>query len=523
MNLSIPKKHDSAILDILQDTVGKGKQALVFVNTKKSAEKLAEDISIKIKLNNKMSRKAELSLLSKKALHALDSPTAQCERLSRCISKGVSFHHAGLVSAQRSLIEDSFRSGRLSFIVATPTLAAGVDLPAFRVIIRDLKRFSKGRMVGMPVMEYKQQAGRAGRPKYDQEGQSLVVVSTEGEKEKTAEKYILGMPEEIYSKLAVEPVLRTNVLSLVSGNFFSSKQALLDFFSRTFWAYQFQDMDRISYFIDSVLSELQEWGFIDIGNEDKLSATRLGRRISELYLDPYTAHTFVEALKRIGSEKDLAKDCFPILSLVSLSLELRPLPSVYAREIEAVTLLVGENYEDFLFDVPTEFDMEYDDFFRSIKFSRIITEWLDEASEEALYEKYSLRPGELRQKLDIFDWLLYSLSELSRICRINKLANPVHRLRIRLKYGAKEELIPLLQIKNIGKVRARLFYSAGIRNIGDVKKAGLPALSRLIGSRISEKILAELGVIKAGTRKENEEAVIDDAQISQKGLNRFFK
>jgi helicase len=527
MIFSIPKKHGSALFDIIQDTADKGKQALVFVNTKKSAEKVAEDLSLSLNLKISQKRKSELLRLSKKALHALDTPTAQCERLSRCISKGVSFHHAGLVSAQRNLIEDNFRSGQLSFIIATPTLAAGVDLPAYRVIIRDLKRFSRGRMVHMPVMEYKQQAGRAGRPKYDKEGQSLVIVSTEGEKDKITKRYIYGSPEEIYSKLAVEPVLRSSVLSLVAGNFFFSKPALLDFFSRTFWAHQFQDMGRIAYFIDNTLNELEEWGFVKQNENDKLSATPLGKRVSELYLDPYTAHTFVEALKKIEKGKELNKDNCSVISLISSSLELRPLPGVYAREIEAVSMLIGENYEDFLFDVPTEFDMEYEDFLKSVKFSQIVAEWLSESGEEALYEKYSLRPGELRQKLEIFDWLLYSFSEISRICRVKQVANLVHRLRIRLKYGAREELIPLLQVKNIGKVRARALYSAGIRNIGDVKRAGMPKLSSLIGSRTAERVLAELGVIKSPKNLEtqdnyDEQDFIPEQKKGQKGLNSFL-
>ena len=114
-------------LDLALDTIKIGKQAIVFANTKRSAEKTAEDIAGKVKTDNK-----ELVELSDKVLKALSSHTKQCQRLANCIKKGIAFHHAGLVSKQRELIEDNFRNGTIKIICATPTLALGIDLPAFR-------------------------------------------------------------------------------------------------------------------------------------------------------------------------------------------------------------------------------------------------------------------------------------------------------------------------------------------------------------------------------------------------------
>ena len=92
----ISSETGNAALDLALDTLKIGKQALVFVNTKRSAEKTAEDISKKVKSKSK-----KLVELSDKMLKALSSPTKQCERLSNCIKKGIAFHHAGLVAKQR--------------------------------------------------------------------------------------------------------------------------------------------------------------------------------------------------------------------------------------------------------------------------------------------------------------------------------------------------------------------------------------------------------------------------------------
>ncbi|PIU72277.1 extensin, partial [Candidatus Woesearchaeota archaeon CG06_land_8_20_14_3_00_33_13] len=183
--IEISRPTDSHAINLAIDTIKRDKQAIVFVNTKSSAEKTAEDISKQIKKQDK-----ELDELSEQVLKALSRPTKQCERLSRCVKKGIAFHHAGLVAKQREIIEDSFRHGIIKIICSTPTLALGVDLPAFRVIIKDLKRYGGPYgMAWIPVLEYLQQSGRAGRPKFDTYGESIAIASTEKEKDAIYENY----------------------------------------------------------------------------------------------------------------------------------------------------------------------------------------------------------------------------------------------------------------------------------------------------------------------------------------------
>src|SRR3989344_7558707 len=225
----ISSETGNGTLDLALDTIQLGKQALVFVNTKRSAEKTAEDISNKIKTNDEKLRE-----LSEKALKALSRPTKQCERLAKCVKKGIAFHHAGLTHKQRELIEDNFRNGSIKIICCTPTLAFGLDLPAYRVVLKDMKRYGQRGYAWIPVLEAHQMFGRAGRPNYDQEGQAICMAATDSEKENIWERYILGKPEEIYSKLAVEPVLRTYLLSLIAADFVNTKKQIIDFLKKTF-------------------------------------------------------------------------------------------------------------------------------------------------------------------------------------------------------------------------------------------------------------------------------------------------
>ena len=117
-SIDLDDEFESAVLNIALDTIKIGKQALIFVNTKKSAEKTAEEISKKIKNENEI-----LIKLAEDALNSLSRPTKQCERLSFCMKKGIAFHHAGLTQKQKDIIEANFKNSAIKIICCTPTLA----------------------------------------------------------------------------------------------------------------------------------------------------------------------------------------------------------------------------------------------------------------------------------------------------------------------------------------------------------------------------------------------------------------
>jgi len=495
LNKKISAETGNGAIDLALDTIKLGKQALVFVNTKRSAEKTAEEISKKIKSAN-----SELEKLSNDALRALSRPTKQCERLAMCVKKGIAFHHAGLVAKQRSLIEDNFKNGAIKVISCTPSLALGMDLPAFRSIIKDLKRYGSRGLDYIPVLEYLQMSGRAGRPKFDNFGESICVAISENDKKKIYEKYVLGKPEEIYSKLAVEPVLRTYLLSLIAANFVNTKNQIMDFFGKTFWAYQFVDMPKMSMIIDKMLDLLEEWEFIqrlgkDFVEADKIdqgsiSATNMGKRVAELYLDPLTAYFFISCLRNASDKK---VNGFSFLQIISHTLEMRPLLRVSIREEEKMQQELIRFYDFLLEEEPSIYEPEYADFANSIKTALMMHEWIEEKDEEYLLENYNARPGEIRGKLEIADWLLYANSEISRILHYQHLNKEIVKLRIRLKHGVKEELLPLIKLQDIGRVRARRLFWNNIKDIRDIKNADLTKLTQLLGKSVALSVKKQVG------------------------------
>ena len=111
------------VRELVEETLALGKQALVFVNAKRSAESVAEDLA--------KGRESKYPELAKRVLKALSSPTAQCKRLAFCVERGTAFHHAGLVAKQRELVEEAFLKGDLHVIASTPTLCLAPGTPVW--------------------------------------------------------------------------------------------------------------------------------------------------------------------------------------------------------------------------------------------------------------------------------------------------------------------------------------------------------------------------------------------------------
>ncbi|MBN1792285.1 hypothetical protein JW826_01225 [Candidatus Woesearchaeota archaeon] len=505
--LKIEQRYANSVLNIILDTLALKKQALVFVNSKNSAEAEAERLAAKVRPEGE--GKAALEELSEQVLGALEKPTKQCKRLALCVKSGIAFHHAGLHSKQREIVEDNFREGTLKVICATPTLAYGLNLPAFRVIVRDLKRFSGQRgMAWIPVLEYLQFCGRAGRPDYGEEyGEAICISETDSEKENIMDHYVNGEPEDILSKLAVEPILRTYVLSLIAIEYCNSEETLMGFFEKTFYAHQFQNTERLEEIIEKILRYLEDCGFIQWSEDGKrVEATLTGHRVSQLYLDPYTANYLINCMKR-AAEK-MVND-FSLLQMISYTLELRPLLSVRVSEYELVEAAMAEKSSHILSIELSMYDTDYEEYVKSIKTALFFYDWINEADEEQLLEGYNIRPGEVRAKLELADWLLYASEELAKLSKMHGLLKEIAKVRIRLRHGAKEELLPLLRLQGIGRVRARKLYQNKIRDVEDIKKADLSALSAMLGRAIALSLKKQVGqdlseeaiVVPKGKRK----------------------
>ena len=485
------------LTEIAKDTLKKNKQALFFVSTRRSTESTAENLgkALQEKIGNSMDR----TNLANKILKALDSPTKQCERLARCVTSGTAFHHAGLTSKQRKLVENGFKSGLIKFIAATPTLAAGINLPAYRVVVRDLKRFSSIRGTDyLPNLEIEQMSGRAGRPAFDSEGEAILIAKNKPEAQYAWDNYIKGEPERIYSKLGVEPVLRTHVLALIASSITPNKKDLFDFFEKTFYAHQYKDLSQLNFNLEKVLAMLEKFKFISVGakksnsefiqasnmvdDQIELKPTRIGKRVAELYVDPITANNIIEGLSKMTPTP------INIMQMVCDCLEMKPLLNKRKGDNEKIDEFLAANQEDLFIKPLNEWDDIFDESDRLMKTVMMFAAWMEEEGENQLLEDYHVTPGELRVRLDNAQWLLYATQELGLLIGLMDTLKHVRKTKLRIKYGVKEELLPLIKLKSVGRKRARRLHDSKLHGPADLRKIPLESLERIVGPKTASEI-----------------------------------
>ena len=329
--------------------------------------------------------------------------------------------------------------------------------------------------------------GRAGRPKYDDHGEAISIAKNPGSKDEILERYVQGEPERIQSKLAAEPILRMHTLSLVASSFCTSTSGLLEFFRKTFYAHQYGSMDEVDEKVGDIVEQLREYGFLE---EEEMRATKTGKRVSELYIDPESANMMLEQLRN-AEEKDTKAVSY--LFMLSRTTEMRK-PRVKNKEWSEIEQALMDAEEYLLEDVPKEWNTDYDRFIECMKNALLMQGWISELDEEKLMSKYDIAPGGIRAKTRDADWLLYGAQELARMKDIEgDVEKDIEKLRLRLQHGIKEDLLNLVSYDRIGRARARKLYDHGIRDQEDIREVGFEKLKKLIGKKTGKKLKKQVG------------------------------
>ncbi len=522
------KQEAALVRDILEE----GGSSLVFVNSRRNAEAAARDLSQVTKAALEDDERVALEELAEEIRDVSDSETS--DDLAACVKRGAAFHHAGLASEHRSLVEDAFRDRLLKLISATPTLAAGVNTPARRVIVRDWRRYdpTAGGMTALPVLEVHQMMGRAGRPGLDPYGEAVLLAKGHDDREELFDRYIWADPEPVRSKLAAEPALRTHVLATVASGFARTREGLLEFLDETLYATQSANRQQLETVADTVVEYLVANEFLERrrgGGSDtegtdaesesepasasepepetesafvsaadleatqpttvELEATSLGHTVSRLYIDPMSAATIIHGL-RSADERPTALGLYQLISRTPDMYEL------YLRSGEDETYgeLYYEREAELLGDQPSEYeDDRFEDWLSALKTGKLLEDWADETDESQITDRYSIGPGDLRGKVDTAEWLLGAAESLAAELD-SEWTVAVREARARVEHGVREELLELVSVRGVGRKRARQLYGAGIETPAALRTADKGVvLGALKGQKTAETILENAG------------------------------
>ncbi|HVP95694.1 ATP-dependent DNA helicase [Methanoregula sp.] len=497
----VSKNYDD--LNLCLDTIAEGGQCLVFVSSRRNAEAFAKRAAAAIK-----SEAAPLAACAERLLAG--TPTEMIKTLSACVAKGAAFHHAGLARNERSIVEEAFRKGWLKCISSTPTLAAGLNLPARRVIIRDYLRFSAGEgMQPIPVSEYRQMAGRAGRPRLDPYGEAVLIAKDPEQVPELFDVYIDAEAEDVHSRLAEPTALYTHVLSLVASGFVQTRSELSAFMNRSYYVHEHRQGRLMHRAVDTALEFLIAAEMVlDIG--EHLGATELGALVSRMYIDPRSASLIVATLRENTAYSDTG--------LLQLICSTPDMPTLYARnaDLPALSRMLEAKAGELWLPLPAD-EEGAEHFYRGVKTAMLLSDWMDELAEEKICERYAVGPGDVYGMVENINWLLHATTQLARI--FAPVFYPqIAECEICMKNGIRRELLPLIRLRGIGRVRARRLFNNGITSPEEILMHDKEELVKILGAGIAEQILEQL----RPKRRSAGEVAEDSENTAARGQSTLF-
>ena len=574
----LPDESDD-LRNVLISTVQDSGQVLIFRGTRRYAEgsatKLGDWMFKRMQSWLKTPEEAPEGLDVEARLMALaevareiegsEESTMMGERLAEALRGGVAFHHAGLTGRQRRIVEDAFRDRMLFAICATPTLAAGVNLPARRVIVRDLSRWEDGLSRPLPRMEVHQMLGRAGRPRYDSIGDAWLIARHLEHADDIAELYFEQDPEAVESKLAAEPAMRTHILAAIATGGQRDRDALGRFFQQTFLGHGVEN-DWLQERIDEIIAWLAAHRFIERTGEDAAiiqrlaespaiesdeewddemplwaqsaqsvdgvefieqfeseprpkrpavigfqkagelsepepkdvipdspamtyAATPFGERVSRLYLDPLSGLILREGLRKARKVlcriiEDRSISPWALLHLIACTPDFPPMWPT-GKQMQRMTMKVNAMADQTLLDGHELNALGFMPEAESLaKSAWTLSQWIEEDSLREIEKELGVAPGDLRVRVDHAGWLLNATRQIcanddeedAALTDANgDLIEMLDVMQRRVANGCREDLLGLIAIRGVGRVRARTLANHGYRTpleiCGITKKA----------------------------------------------------
>lgn len=610
------------VWSVVSDGLDTKSQVLMFVGTRRSAQSEAKNLAKRVRKRLLKEDPERLERLQEVADRLEGrSQSSLAEQLVHSMSGGVGFHHAGLTSGQRKEVEKAFKSGLLVALTATPTLAAGVNLPARRVLVRDLKRWDDGMSRPLPVMEVRQMLGRAGRPKYDTRGEAWVYCKgTDGWEvaDSVSDRYFFGPIEDITSKLANEPAMRMHLLASIATGGLVHKGSIEHFFSSTFLGSTMapsQLRERLNTMLDWLVEErfvrkvgvdehftahwlnnnldsqgeeawddsLPAWatpaqetvgvqwsaspiaapksnshrsahlnpslgfapatslgntgGWVQPSAEEphnmKYQATQMGERVTQLYLDPLSASILRTGLRRAVRRMVRADRPVTDFGLLHLAVTTPDFNSLWAKtaDMEAnspVWLKANSTEEELLVDPGYAEAM-----LSNVKSAWMVEEWTEEATIRDLESRLDVSPGDVHHRVDLMGWLLAGAQHVlmaddvfsdEHMHIISEIVQQISVLQQRVRHGCKPDLLQLVNIRHVGRQRAREMASLGLRQPNDVAAMSSKTKNALLslrgwGPMLLDKIVLEVERVlrKSSTDSVQQQPMVRDDDVPLEG------
>ena len=443
----------SLVVPIIKET---DKSVLIFVNSRREAEKLAKKIAFEYLEE-----------------YYVDVSVPYADFIE-IIEHGVAYHHAGLRANIRKYIERMFRDRKIRVLVATTTLAYGVNLPAYRVIVKGINRVVNGIPEFYGINEILQMMGRAGRPKYDEKGEAIIVVMSEHLLDIVKEKYFTKLGASVSSKMF--DYLEDVVLRMLVVNYGMRFDEMLEMINLSFATYLSRiNTKLVKSLVWKALENLMDMGLVEYSN-GAYFVSEIGRTIGELCISVKTGMLLSDRVFEVSTVPEF------IASIVN------------TPDMEVVNVKKGEiewlrSYERIM-QLSNYVDIDEGRRWKEIKTALLLMDWINGVPSYIIVEKYRIHLNDLMNIVETASWLSHSLYRLAlELLGENSIVvEKLKRFERRVEEGATEEMMSLMEIDGVTRDVAKKLIKLGIKS-----------KSQLLS--MTPKDLLEMGFSKMTVRK----------------------
>jgi len=507
--MGIEKDYDD-LCYICIDSIAEGHSVLVFCESKRECELMAANLASQIKISgNKLqsnipsqveiSKKLRDQLSPAKLLDVVSKlkkcPAGADKELVRSLAFGVAFHHAGLTTEEREIIEDGFKGAAIKALMATSTLSSGVNLPARRVVIRSPTMISSNNAVYMKEMlnpiTYRQMIGRAGRKNIDTCGESILICNPENQD--VAIKLIRASLGHICSSLAQKMIasegepsgLKKAILEVIANNTAKTRVHLNQYLQSTFWLSNTSKKES-DCFLQAVVETLRYLitkKFIEELKPGVYRSTRLGNAVLASGLHPDESLELLQDLIKARQGFCLLNDLHIIYQVtpndIARTIDLKDWQhySKIWNELDDICQSVGERVgiDELIIarrcqGFSTTIEEEKERVYRRFWVALVINDLISEMSLPKICMKYRISKATVQHVQRGVAQFAGVMTIFCQELGYDNIAALVRPLESRINFSCQRDLLDLVKL-NITRPIARALFNAGYSNIIAVAKA----------------------------------------------------
>ena len=491
------------------------------------------------------------------------------QQLAHCIARGVAYHHAGLSSEERELVERAYKGGAVRVLTATSTLAAGVNLPAKRVIFREPFLFANGKNTPLDKVptNFLQMAGRAGRSGIDKSGQAIVLVTARrrpGFRDADGNEYWNQQEKDMLTLLNAGC---EDLKSCLSGDREGMQRAMLDIISTRAVCtlndmeayikctlYQKTDsLDKVVADTKSAMEHLLERQLVTPGINNQYYATNFGSAAVAGMMNPEFSQTLCDELERARDGLVLSTDLH-LVYLIMVGIGNRPENlkmtqdryirlrayqvakkrlsenKLHSQSKSAVAHLkvwenVGVNLTFVLAKARGESPRSEKQATICARFyhALIILELCQEKPLEAVKNDYDVSVAEIESLQEQAGYAAAKVVDFCEKMGWEDLTLLLGKLRSRVAIGVRPEIAALAEIGGMRAPIARALYKVGLRTPEQVVNAhnGKEILGHLVRAGLMQEDWKHLGLCSKILR--NARSLLKQKQQQQKEEQRALE